>query len=356
MPRVSILSSTAPSAALVVALALALTPACGGDDGGASASATTGSTSGGSTSEGSASSTSSTSGGSGSTSEGSGSGTSGSSGGTTSAGETDTGATTGGAEPVIIDGFDHPESALWDPMGQRWYVSNIGGDPSAKDGNGFIARLAADGAVEAMQWATGLDGPKGMGLIGDRLYVCDIDQIRVINALDGTLAASVAIDGAVFLNDLVVDAQGALVFSDTGTNTIHRMVPGETPSVVIQDPALHGPNGLTVIGGRLYVASLGDGGGEGMLFEVGMGSITPIGDLTGQLDGLIGRVDDFLVTDFGGKLYRAPADGGPVELLRDFVAADGFMSSADLGYARTLGVIAVPDLLGDKVGLFTLAP
>lgn len=275
---------------------------------------------------------------------------------TTTTGETTstTTTTTGGDGVVIVEGFSHPESALWAAMEMRWYISNIGGDPSAKDGDGFISRVAADGTIEALSWATGLDAPKGSGISGGRLYVADIDQVRVINLADGDIVNSIPIPGAAFLNDIAVDPDGVVHVSDTGTNTIHRLTGGMNSEVVFTSADLHGPNGLAFAGDRLTIASFGDGMGDGAVFRV-MGMMpVQIGTLTGSLDGLVARMDDFLVTDFDGQLYRVPADGGAHELLRDFKAEDGFQSTADIGLARTLGVVAVPDLLGDKVGFYSL--
>ncbi|HAH23626.1 MAG TPA: ATP-binding protein, partial [Prolixibacteraceae bacterium] len=58
-------------------------------------------------------------------------------------------------------GIKTPESALFDAKSNKIYVSNIDGDPSKKDGNGFISILNADGKMEQLKWATGLNAPKG---------------------------------------------------------------------------------------------------------------------------------------------------------------------------------------------------
>ena len=59
-----------------------------------------------------------------------------------------------------IDGLDHPESVALDADNDVFYAANIGAKmaPSAKDGDGTIARLAADGAVETAQY---LPAPSG---------------------------------------------------------------------------------------------------------------------------------------------------------------------------------------------------
>ena len=267
---------------------------------------------------------------------------------------TTTTTTTGDVDPVIVDGFDHPESALYAGQEMYWYISNIGGDPSAKDGNGFISRLNADGSVDAMQWATGFNGPKGLGLAGGRLYVADIDTLHVVNTMDATISMSYAIDGAAFLNDVAIDMEGSVYVSDTGTNTIHVLKAGEQPAVYLQSDDLHGPNGLTFADGSLFVVSIGDMNGDGGVFEIVDGSPVQLGPLTGGLDGATARMNDLLITDFAGQLYRVPFMTGEPALVMDFAADYSFMSSADFGLARPLGLIAVPDLLGNKVGIFPL--
>lgn len=351
------------TATLRLVAALALVPlACSGDDSGETTGATATSSTSSTTSN--DTSTSSTTDDSTTTTTGettaSGSETAGETTTTTTTGETTseetttTTTTTGDVDPVIIDGFDHPESALYAGQEMYWYISNIGGDPSAKDGDGFISRLNADGSVDAMQWATGFNGPKGLGLAGGRLYVADIDTLHVVNVADATISTSYVIDGAGFLNDVAVDMEGSVYVSDTATNTIHVLKAGEQPAVYLQSDDLHGPNGLTFTDGRLFVVSVGDMMGDGGVFEIIDGAPVQLGALTGGLDGVNARMNDLLITDFAGQLYRVPLMTGESNLLMDFADDYSFMSSADFGLARPLGLIAVPDLLGNKVGIFPL--
>ena len=68
---------------------------------------------------------------------------------------------TGSGGPVEIwetTGLKTPESALPDPAGAFAYVSNIDGDPTGKDGNGFIAKVSLkDGKISSAQVG---DGPR----------------------------------------------------------------------------------------------------------------------------------------------------------------------------------------------------
>lgn len=88
------------------------------------------------------------------------------------------------AERVEVTGFSTPESVVHDAVDDVYLVSNINGEPLAEDGNGFISRVTPDGEVEALRWIDGeadgveLNAPKGMAVLGDTLYVADIDCVR----------------------------------------------------------------------------------------------------------------------------------------------------------------------------------
>src|SRR5690606_12741434 len=70
-----------------------------------------------------------------------------------------------------------PESVLYDQEKDVIYVANIDGDPSEKDGNGFISILNSDGIVKNLQWIKNLDAPEGLAIFKNKLYVADIDKL-----------------------------------------------------------------------------------------------------------------------------------------------------------------------------------
>src|SRR5215211_5726402 len=67
-----------------------------------------------------------------------------------------------------------PESVLPYQNGKKLYVSLIDGAGWDADGKGGIAKLNADGTGLDQEWITGLNAPKGMGQVRNRLYVADI--------------------------------------------------------------------------------------------------------------------------------------------------------------------------------------
>src|ERR1700704_2671812 len=86
-----------------------------------------------------------------------------------------------------VAGLSNPESVLFDPTANILYVSNVAGDAAGKDGKGFISRLSLDGKVLDLEWATGLDAPKGLAQVGDKLYVSDIDSLVAIDIKTGAI-------------------------------------------------------------------------------------------------------------------------------------------------------------------------
>ena len=140
---------------------------------------------------------------------------------------------------ATIAGFLAPESVLHDTAQDIYFVSNINGSTTAKDNNGFISRVRPDGAVENLKFIEGghngvtLHAPKGLALLGDTLWVADIDVVRAFDARTGTARDSVSLAtlGAVFLNDIAIAQTGALYITDTGIkfddvgNVLH---PGRT--------------------------------------------------------------------------------------------------------------------------------
>lgn len=268
-------------------------------------------------------------------------------------------ASTGGEPdaPVVIPGFDVPESAFWSADDQAWFVSNIGTEPGVKDGNGFISRLDADGVVTEMQWLTGLDGPAGLRGAAGKLYVADVDRLHKVDIATASIEETVTIDGAMFLNDVAVGPGGEVFVSDTLTNSVHAWKPGQAPTLVIQTPDLQAPNGLAFKDDLLHVAGIGslsDPAVVGLLQRIDMGTATPASAHAAKFDGVEIDGGDFLVTEFTGKLQRISADGATVTLIRDFVAEDGLMSTADFGLDPARGLVVIPDLVGGSVAVYTL--
>lgn len=288
--------------------------------------------------------------------------------GTTEAGTTEaptteaqTSGTTGGAGYTftVTPGFAVPESCLWDPASQHWYVSNIAPqsmDLTAPDGQGWISRLDKDGVIVDAQWASGFDTPAGLRIAGGVLFVNDIKKVHEIDVATGKTLLTHEFPDAVLLNDPAIDeAAGIGYATDTFGNAIYQFkvgeLGGEAPLLVA--PELKGPNGLLFAEDRLYVASLVDFDpanlGPFLSVDIATKTVTQVGATLGKFDGIEPWQGGFLLSDNGlGRLVAIDAEGAS-EVLFDLLADHGFAPAADHGVDPEAGVICVPNL-ADSVG------
>ena len=258
-------------------------------------------------------------------------------------------------------GFDTPESMLHDNDADVYLVSNIGGAPTAEDGNGFISRLAPNGELAALKWIDGqregvtLNAPKGMALIGDTLYVADITVVRAFHRVTGEPLGSWEVEGSTFLNDLTAGPDGMLYVSDSGlnadfssngTDAVYRFENGE-PVVVAQGTDLSSPNGLAVRNDVLVIASMmapairtvPAAGGESTLLTEMPGA---------QLDGVV-ILDDgsMLVSSWEtGTVYHVPAAAAEGEAM---AVVEGIPSPADIGFDAERRRILIPVFTESRV-------
>ena len=156
----------------------------------------------------------------------------------------------------VVQDMRTPESAYFDE-GSGWlFVSQIDGQPNAKDGKGRISKLGLDGTVVAADWFTALNAPKGLRSYAGTLWVADLDEVVAIDVATAKETARVKIDGAQFLNDVAAGADGTIYVSDMMTNKIHAIEDGKA-SVFAEGEQLEWPNGLFVDGERLIVGGWG---------------------------------------------------------------------------------------------------
>ncbi|HEX7979105.1 MAG TPA: hypothetical protein VF461_10910 [Gemmatimonadaceae bacterium] len=162
-------------------------------------------------------------------------------------------AATTSVKPFFVrDGFVAPEAVRYDPAQDVYFVGNWGtGSASATDNNGYISRMKPDGQIETMKFIAGgrdgvvLHAPRGMYIVGDTLWVADVDAVRGFDRKTGAKLASVdfsALDRG-FLNDVAADATGTIYVTDTGRNKLYKVQGG--PTLVVADSALGSPNGIT---------------------------------------------------------------------------------------------------------------
>ena len=239
-----------------------------------------------------------------------------------------------------------PESVLYDPAGRVLYESNINGqDPWGKDGNGSIGKVGLNGKIINVDWVTGLDAPKGLGIFKNNLYAADIDQVRVIDISKGVIVQNIPVEGATGLNDITVDQNGVVYVSDSRMKKVHRIENGKA-TVLLEN--LQSPNGLFVKGDVLYVLDNG-----GMYRVEKNKSLTKIADgMDGGTDGIENVTgNDFLVSCWAGSIWYVHADGTKDHLLD---TRDQKMNSADIGYDVMSKIVYVPTFWRNSIIAYEL--
>ena len=261
---------------------------------------------------------------------------------------------------TTVMGLRNPESVRYDPEQDVYFISNMSGFGSVKDGNGYIVRAnAADprsATVFIKSGAAGatLDAPKGMAISGDTLWVADIDKLRGFHRTTGAPIATVdfAPLGAVLLNDVAVRPGGELRVTDTrirmtedgnyfvGPARIFSVGPGAAVRTVAAGAAANQPNGIAwdATRRRWVVVS----------FDPFAWRVTSIDD-TDSVRTLFarerqGKLDGVEVLGSGAILYASWADSS-LHLLendRDRQVLREVPAPADIGIDTRRNRVAVP--------------
>lgn len=263
--------------------------------------------------------------------------------------------------PVFSDmilNLDAPQSFVADPAGEGYFIANANGEPGERDNNGFISKLDREGQLIKRQFIQGgkgttiLHSPNGMVIVGNTLYVADLDTVRGFDKTTGEPVVTVPFTryDNPDLAGLTSDRNGLLYITDTAGNGIYRIDPAHkyAVSVFVQDEALGNPRGVALHPrtGHLIVVSWKNG----TILEVdAAGSITELvsnsffSSRFHNLDGI-----DF---DSYGNMYVSDLTAGKVWRIRPNqkmeVIAEFLISPASLGVDRDKHLILVPYLYGN---------
>jgi sugar lactone lactonase YvrE len=251
-----------------------------------------------------------------------------------------------------------PESAHYDADLDAWFISNINGNPSQHDGNGYIVRVAAESTTTTTMFAEGgkngvkLDAPKGIATTGDQLWVADIDVVRVFDKKTGKPLKTISLKAqkATFLNDVVIGSDSAVYVTDTGimfdakgqtthpgVNRIFRIaLAGDKVTEAATGDSLESPNGIAwdAANNRYVLAPFG--GKDVQAWTPGKAP-TKIADGPGQYDGIeVLRDGRILVSSWADSSVYSVRDGKMSKIV-SLVSGP-----ADIGVDTKRGVLAIP--------------
>lgn len=260
------------------------------------------------------------------------------------------------SDAAQITGLESPNSFVGDPSGNEYFISSINGEPEARDNNGFITKLDTEGKIASLKFIQGgvadilLHAPKGLTLVGQTLYIADLDQLKGFDKTTGKLLITVSFPASssrsrVSLTDVAAGPNGLLYASDQAANTIYRIDPGANHkvSLLIHDERLAGPAGVAVHPKTNHLIAVS--WDKGKILEITPeGQLTELesnGFFTGRFQNLSGvdfdRWGNMYVSDFTrGKIWRMTRDH------RFQVIAEYLPAPADISIDRANNLILVP--------------
>ncbi len=237
-------------------------------------------------------------------------------------------------------GVKTPESVLYDEGNDVIFVSDINGDPSQKNGTGFISTLNSDGTIKKLEWVTGLDAPKGMAVYKGKLYVSDIDNLVEIDIKKGQIVKKYPAKDAKFLNDVTASSDGVIFVSDSQIAKIYALKNGKL-SVWYEGSPFKGPNGLMAENGKLLV-------GDDNIYEIDIASkkVKKLVNDAGGVDGLEKDNDgNFVFSNWPGRIF-IHKDGKTIKLLD---TVDQKVNTADIDYDLKHHLILVPTFFDNRI-------
>lgn len=267
------------------------------------------------------------------------------------------------------DGLKTPESVRYDPELDVFYISNINGEPSTHDGNGFIAVVRADSTgvatkilVQGGKNGAKLDAPKGLALVGDTLWVADIDHVRAFNRRTGAPIADIDLskEKVTFLNDVAVDSSGTIYVTDTGI-TIDKKGAMSHPgvdrifrikgraAVGITADSLDWPNGIAWDNASSRFILAPSGGKALRTWRDGDRAATTLVTGPGDYDGVEVLADGrILVSSWADSAVHVVQNGELTTLVPNV------SGPADIGVDTKRNILAIPRFNDNKVDYYKI--
>jgi gluconolactonase len=242
--------------------------------------------------------------------------------------------------PTKIKGLKSPESVLQTNDGTI-YISEIG--EFGKDGDGQISKVDKNGIVSV--FAKGLDDPKGLTMLGNKLYVADKTKIIEVSQ-DGSTRIYVDTQAfpkvPQFLNDLESDNYGNIYVSDSGDlkkgGAVYKVSKDKKVSTVVDSSNNNvlAPNGLLYEGRNSLLEVDFE---SGILYRINLAN----GNMTKLAEGFGGA--DGLVKTKNGKIYISDWKNGIINQVsagKAKLISNGLESSADIAISHDGKYLLVP--------------
>lgn len=158
------------------------------------------------------------------------------------------------------------ESCTFDPAKNLILAMNAGVSEDMQPNDGYVSLLNPDGSVHTAKWIGNdrngleLNQPLGSAVRNGRLYVADIDHVRIFDLASGQPQGAVRVEGATGLNGIGVTADGTVYASNTrDPQRIYKVTPDGQSSIFLEGAPLMSPNGVAIDNnGNIVVINIGN--------------------------------------------------------------------------------------------------
>ena len=243
-----------------------------------------------------------------------------------------------------------PESAIYDPENEIYYVSNYDymyytkGYPT-----GYVSKVSPDGKIVELEWIRGLFAPTGLCVVGNKLYIVVRNGVVVVDTRKGNYISQYDVPDAVFLNDITADSLGRIYITDSSTDPAKPdiyIIENKQIKPWLQSDAISNANGIYEYHGKLLVGNNGEGLFQAInIKDKSIETICSLGP--GTIDGI--RIDNhgnWLVSHWEGKIFRISGSGMITEI---FDSGPKDYNTADFEFSAESNTIIIPTFLGNKV-------
>ena len=242
-----------------------------------------------------------------------------------------------------------PESVIYDEARKTLYVSNINSKAKTKGRNGFISKLSLDGKITDLHWVDDLNAPKGMAIVGDKLFVADNTELVEIDINNQKILQRISIKDSKMLNDVTSGPNGRVYISDSEGNKIYEYN-GKVVSEWLSF-GLNRPNGLFVSGDSLFLASAGSMDFNAINIVNRQKTLLTAGINRGDGIAATGEKGHFIVSDWEGEIFLIHPDNTKVSLLN---TKEEKLNTADIWFIPDQNLLLVPTFFGNTVVAYKL--
>jgi sugar lactone lactonase YvrE len=241
-----------------------------------------------------------------------------------------------------------PESVILDSKRDILYAANINGKPLDKDSNGFISILGLNGEIKNLKFSEGFNAPKGMAIHNDKLYVSDIDTLKVVMLRNGNILNYYKIKNAKFLNDVAVSKDGTIFVSDysEGNKAVYKIKKHKVEKWLdSKDLQNQRPNGLWIQGNDLVVGTK-----NGTIFKVNMknkeSEIFTKNIGVNGIDGILAFDDNsYITSDWAGRVFVSDRNKS-IKVLDN---TKDKISAADIWYDSKSKKLYIPTFFDNRI-------